>query len=110
MRLPVLVAAVIVIAAGIAATQFLTDVYPKAATKREALNLCVLADPTFNRLDPAARDSRYQHAFSAPALPGTLALTASIPPNEVDLKQAPSQTGAPRNDIRVLQRSNGALR
>ena len=58
-------------AIGIVASQldpvrdFVADIFPKDAAKRQALNLCILAEPNFNRLDAAARDRCYQHALVA---------------------------------------------
>jgi hypothetical protein len=112
---PLLVATIIAIAAGVASTQstvvlgFIAEIYPSDLAKREALYLCALANPNFNRLDPAARDTCYQHAFATPAAQGNQVLTASAP-NEVDLRQAAGRTGAPRNDVRIVQQSNGATR
>jgi hypothetical protein len=91
-----LVAALIGIAAAGVAMQspvvsgFVADVYPQDPARQEALNLCILADRNFNRLDPAARDACYRHAFAAPA-----SLVPPLPtgraPNQVDLGRAGSR-------------------
>ena len=57
------------LAVATAASQFgpinslLDDIYPKDAARAQALRLCMLADPNFNRFDSAARDACYYHAF-----------------------------------------------
>jgi hypothetical protein len=49
-------------AIGIVASQlepvrdFIADIFPEDMAKRQALSLCIPADPNFNRLDAAARD------------------------------------------------------
>jgi hypothetical protein len=64
-----IVATVVGLTAAAAASQFgpmhalLDDIYPKNAARAQALRLCMLADPNFNRLDSAARDACYYHAF-----------------------------------------------
>jgi hypothetical protein len=112
---PLLVATIIGIAAGVAATQttavsgFLGEIYPANPARREALNLCLLADPSFNRLNPAARDACYEHAFGEPAPQGT-PMAAGSTANQVDLRRATSLTSAPRNDVRLVQQSTGITR
>jgi hypothetical protein len=79
-----LVATIIGIAAGVAAMQsktvsgFFASIYPTDPAKREALDLCIFADPNFNRLDRAAREACYRHAL------GQSAPRASSAPNQVD--------------------------
>lgn len=52
-----------------AASQFgpiqslMDNIYPKDAARAQALRLCMLANPNFNRLDSAAREACYHHAF-----------------------------------------------
>jgi hypothetical protein len=95
----------------IAATQFgpakglLDDIYPRDANKAAALRLCILANPDFNRLDRAARNACYHHAFGEQA--------ASVPPappldpktsNQIDLRQSAAMTDhVARNDIRLIR-------
>jgi hypothetical protein len=74
-----------------AASQFgpirslLDDIYPKDAARAQALRLCMLANPNFNRLDSAARDACYHHAFGERAsLPGPSPDLKSS--DQVDLK------------------------
>jgi hypothetical protein len=70
---PLILAIVIGAVTGIAASQttpishIISDIFPKDAARRQALSLCILADPSFNRLDSAARDQCYRHALVAPA-------------------------------------------
>jgi hypothetical protein len=100
-----------------AASQFgpinslLDDIYPKDAGKAQALRLCVLANPNFNRLDSAARDACYHHAI------GEQAAVSSTPPqdlktsNQVDLRQAAAiDSHIARNDIRLNQQADHSLR
>jgi hypothetical protein len=98
---PRLIATIIGIAAGGIAMQspvvsgFVADIYPADPARREALKLCVFADPNFNRLDAAAREACYQHAFA------TLASTeppmpTSRTPNQVDLGQPVRLRSSPR--------------
>jgi hypothetical protein len=54
----------------------LDKIYPKDAAKAEALRLCILANPNFDRLDGAARDPCYHHAF------GEHASVSSVSPTE----------------------------
>jgi hypothetical protein len=64
-----IVATFVGLTAAAAAAQFgpihalLDDIYPKDAARAQALRLCILANPNFNRLDSAARDACYHHAF-----------------------------------------------
>jgi hypothetical protein len=50
-----------------AVSDFLGDIYPKDPARRQAIEMCVLADVNFNRLDTAVRDDCYRHAFASPA-------------------------------------------
>jgi hypothetical protein len=113
---PLFVAAIIGMAAGAAVAMqsgtvsgFVADIYPTDSIRREALNLCALANPSFNRLDLAARDLCYQHAFPPPPSPQSL-VAAGRAPNQVDLGQAASMGSSPRNDVRLVQQSDGAAR
>jgi hypothetical protein len=54
----------------------LDDIYPEDAARAQALRLCILANPNFNRLDSAARDACYHHAFGE-------ASVSSVPPLDV---------------------------
>ena len=64
-----IVATFVGLTAAAAASQFgpirslLDDIYPKNAARAQALRLCMLADPNFNRLDSAEREACYHHAF-----------------------------------------------
>jgi len=110
------VAAVVTLLAGTAAFQFqpisnlLAEVYPNDAAKREALNLCTLSDPKFDRLDVAARDACYHHAFAAAASTVLSAAVVSPPPNQIDLRQAAGRGNVPLNDVRIVQQTDGSQR
>jgi hypothetical protein len=110
---PSLLAAVAVLA-GTAAfesqpiSNLLADVYPNDTAKRQALNLCMLADPKFDRLDGAARDACYQHAFAPAASMAMSTPVVSPPPNQVDLRQAAGRGVAPANDVRIVQQTDGS--
>jgi hypothetical protein len=112
---PLLVATIIGIAAGTVAMQspvvsgFVADIYPGDPARREALNLCAFADPNFNRLDRAARDACYQHALATLASTEQSMLTGHIP-NQVDLAREAGRGSSPRNDVRILQQSDGFAR
>jgi hypothetical protein len=88
---------------------FYQDIYPSDPAKREALNLCMLRDVGFNRLDRAARDQCYQHAFAAPTL-AAASDRMDRAPNQVDFRQAAGWGAAPRNDLRVIQQTSGQMR
>jgi hypothetical protein len=66
----------------------LSQVYPTDSAKRQALDVCVRLDPSFNRLDRAARESCFQRQ-------GT--------PNPVTLQNALAWEGASANDVRVME-------
>jgi hypothetical protein len=112
---PLLVATIIGIAAGGLAMQsktvssFIGDIYPADPARREALNLCLLADSHFNRLDPDARATCYHHAFVEPP-PQDILATLGSAANQVDLRRAASLTSAPRNDVRLVQQSDRSIR
>jgi hypothetical protein len=109
------VATIIGIAAGSIAMQsktvlgFIGDIYPADPARREALNLCFLADSHFDRLDPDARATCYHHAFVEPSRQDIPAPAGSAA-NQIDLRRAASLTSAPRNDIRLLQQSDRSIR
>jgi hypothetical protein len=80
-----LIVATVGLTVAAAASQFgpirtlLDDIYPKDAARAQALRLCMLANPNFNRLDSAARDACYHHAFGE---------RASLPGSSPDLKSS----------------------
>ena len=90
--------------------KLLDDIYPKNAAKAEALRLCILANPNFNRLDSDARDACYYHAFAEQALTPPVQATESKAPNQVDFRQSSALSGHVGNDIRVIQQSDHSLR
>jgi len=110
-----LIATAIGIAAGVVAVQshpvtdILHDVYPSDPAKRQALDLCMLGDPHFNRLDPSTREACYRHAASPPTLTVAPVTTVNAP-NPVDLKQDAERGTVPRNDVRVVQATQGLPR
>jgi hypothetical protein len=89
---------------------FLSGIYPNDTARREALNLCMLADPKFDRLDGAARYACYRHAFAASAAAALVTPSVARAPNQVDFRQAADRSNAPSNDIRVVQQADGSLR
>jgi hypothetical protein len=106
---PLIIASCVVLTAAIAAVRFspanslLDDIYPRDADKAAALKLCILSNPDFNRLDKAARDACYHHAFgeqaaSVPPSPSAVSKTA----NQIDQSAAMGDHIA-RNDIRLTQ-------
>jgi hypothetical protein len=114
---PGIIATFVGLAAAAGATQLslvnslLDDIYPKDAARAEALRLCILANPNFNRLDSAARDACYHHAV------GEQASVPSAPPqdlktsNQVDLRQSAAMgSHIARNDIRLNQQADHSLR
>lgn len=70
---PLIIATLVGLTAAVAAAQLgpvnrlLNDIYPRDAARAEALKLCMLANSNFNRLDAAARDACYHHAFGKQA-------------------------------------------
>ena len=64
----------------------LDDIYPKDATKAQALRLCMLANPNFNRLDSAARDACYHHAFGEQASVSPVPSADVKPSDQVDVR------------------------
>ncbi|MBV8778139.1 MAG: hypothetical protein JO032_17815 [Alphaproteobacteria bacterium] len=113
---PSILATTLGIAAAVAATQstpvhhFLGEIYPSDTAKREALNLCMLADPKFDRLDGAARYACYEHAFAASGSAALAAASVARAPNQLDFRQAADRRNVPSNDIRVQQQSLGSMR
>jgi hypothetical protein len=106
-----IIATCVCLTAAVAAAQFgpanslLDDIYPKDAAKAAALRLCILANPDFNRLDRAARDACYHHAFgeqvaSVPLAPAPDLKTS----NQIDLRQSAAMGDhIARNDIRLTR-------
>ena len=109
---PLLLAAMVSVSAVGAAlepgslTSFINEIYPLDVAKRQALNLCMLRDPNFNRLAPSAREACYGHELNEPRLAAARA-TTGVAPNDVELHQAAAWENAPRNDIRVIEASQG---
>jgi hypothetical protein len=102
---PLIIATFVGLIAGTAASQFgpinslLDDIYPKDAARAQALKLCMLADPNFNRLDSAARDACYYHAFGERASISPVPSPDLKPTNQVDLKpSAATDNRIARND------------
>jgi len=85
------------------------QVYPSDNAKRQALDLCILQDSQFNRLNSDEREACYNHAqlLGRVEMPIAQFVTRGTAPNFVDLQRAAGQGSAPRNDIRVMQTSNG---
>jgi hypothetical protein len=79
------------------------EIYPIDPAKRQALAMCALADPNFNRLRPIARDACYRHELTATVTAARA--TISLAPNPVALQEALAWEGAPGNDVRIVQAS-----
>ena len=90
-------------------TNFYNDIYPRDTSRREALKLCILEDPSFNRFDSHARDNCYLHAGTQPTLAVEPAATGTAP-NPVDMRQSAGRGNTPRNDVRTIQGTQGAVR
>jgi hypothetical protein len=114
MKRPI-VAAFVGLAAVAATAQFspstglLNDIYPKDPARAEALRLCMLADPNFNRLDGVAREACYHHAFgeqaSVPLAPADFKTS-----NQVDLRQSAAMGTVAHNDVRLTQEADHSQR
>ena len=108
--------AIVGITVAAAATQLgpigtlLGEIYPKDAAKAEALRLCILSNPEFNRLDSAARGACYHHAFAEQAATSLVPTTDSKTFNQVDLRQSAAMGSHVGNDIRLNQQSDHSLR
>jgi|HubBroStandDraft_6_1064221.scaffolds.fasta_scaffold832101_1 hypothetical protein len=110
-----LVVTLIGVAAGAAAMQsktawdFYQNIYPSDPAKRQALELCLLGDVNFNRLDPDARGKCYQHALAEP-VPAAEAARTDRTPNQIDFRQYAGRGPTPRNDVRLVQQTSGQSR
>jgi len=88
---PLIVATLVGLTVAAAASQFgpihslLDDIYPKDAARAQALRLCMLANPNFNRLDTTARDACYHHAFGGRGSVPSVPLPDLKPSDQVDL-------------------------
>ena len=87
-------------------TNFIDGIYPRDASKSQALQLCMLRDMNFNRLNASAREACYRHELAGPMLVAARAATR-VAPNAVDLHAADAWESAPSNDIRVMEASQG---
>jgi hypothetical protein len=112
-----IIATLVGLTAAVAAAQFgpvnrlLGDIYPRDAARAEALKLCMLANPNFNRLDSAARDACYYHAFGRQASLPSPSPTEFETPNQIDLgKSAAADGRVPAGDIRLAQRTSDSPR
>jgi hypothetical protein len=85
---------------------FINDLYPANASQRQALQLCMLRDANFNRIDPAAREACYRHELTVPQTVAARA-TTRVAPNAVDLRLASAWQNAPGNDIRIIEAAQG---
>ena len=102
-----IVATLVGLTAAAAASQFgpirtlLDDIYPKDATRAQALRLCMLANPNFNRLDSAARDACYYHAVGGRASISPVPSPALNPYDQLNLKPSAAM------DSHVARRDSG---
>jgi hypothetical protein len=117
MRPLTIVATVVGLTVAAAVAQFgpvkglLDDIYPKDAAKAQALKLCILANPDFDRLDSAARNACYHHAFGEQASVSSALSPDFRTPNQVDLRQSAAMgSQVARNDVRLAQQSDHSLR
>jgi hypothetical protein len=84
---------------------FYEDIYPSDPAKRQALELCFMRDPNFNRLNPGQREACYRQA----RLPVGILANENQQPNPLDLERAASMGPVPHNDIRRQQDEQKAL-
>lgn len=84
------------------------QLYPKDEAKRQALDLCFLANRQFNRLDPEERDACFHQRLSAANEVTTAAIglvPANIGVNFVDLRRQSAEGRLPQNDVRFEQQN-----
>jgi hypothetical protein len=84
--------------------------YPADLIEREALTRCGQMGAKFSRFSQNDRETCYHAILPAHARASTAVVLTASAPNDVDLRQAAGLAGVPRNDIRVLQQSNGPRR
>lgn len=110
---------IVAISVGVAAQHpdsvksFYQQLYPNDESKRQALDLCFLANPTFNRLDPEARDACYRQRLIRPKAGATVTTqmaSAVGNVNFVDLWRASGQGHLSPDDIRFEQQNQGYTR
>jgi hypothetical protein len=107
MKLRVVVVAVTAaVAAAWPALQLLRQAYPSDFLKRHALELCASYDIAFNRLDQAARERCYREMPEGPPQEAHARIGVAV--SQFDLRQAAGRSGAPGNDIRVIQETQTA--
>jgi hypothetical protein len=106
----ILFAAVVVTAAGVAASHPMAigslyhDLYPPDPAERQALELCFVQDHDFNRLDAGERENCYRRVLAPVAAQAGLAVA-----NPVDLHRAAFTGSMPRNDVRRTEQTQDAL-
>ena len=78
-------------------------VYPAEPALRRALDQCALQDPSFNRLDPKAREGCYRWLLPTIEPEPAGSSGPPPPPNFVDLWRAAGWGHISANDIRTEQ-------
>jgi hypothetical protein len=84
---------------------FYLSVYPSDPGKSQALELCFLQDPQFNRLDANQRDTCYRHALVTAQDQSGPAPVEPVKANPVDLRRDAAAGSMPRNDVRRLEQT-----
>ena len=81
------------------------QLYPADPAERRALNECFTQDPSFNRLDQAARQACYRHSLAT--MPNSAQARVAMPQgNFVDLWRAAGQGRLPQNDVRAEEQTD----
>ena len=75
--------------------------YPSDFIKRQVLNACIAYDLAFDRFNPVSRDECYR-AFPT-KIPEPVHAQVGLAANEVDLGRAAQLSGAPNNDISLME-------
>lgn len=97
---------------GVAAAQpgaireLIRAIYPAEPALRRALDQCGLQDPTFNRLDPKARQACYRQLLPTIEPEAAGAQLPRPPANFVDLWRAAGWGHAAGNDVRSEQQTD----
>ncbi len=114
-----LVAGIIGLSIGVAAAKpnavadLYEQLYPSDHAKRQALELCFLANRQFNRLDPDEREACYRQRLLlpplAPVMPAALPPASAPNANFVDFWRASGQGRMPLSDVRSQQQNDRYL-
>jgi hypothetical protein len=91
------------------------QIYPSNPYKQQALDLCSMRDPGFNRADSVARDACYQRFLGGregdggPLAGNDEAAIDEAQPNFIDFWRAGRQGNLSKHDIRALQQNQRYL-